>query len=74
VNIPSEHSLRLMAVLECHSGFKATLVSAEYDERSGQPSTSKRTENVEKIQQTVAEQSMTSQTLLGSVMEFARRS
>jgi hypothetical protein len=50
-------------------------VSVEDDERSGQPSTSKMTENVEKFEnsftKTVTEQSMSSQTPLGPVMEFA---
>jgi hypothetical protein len=45
--------------------------------RSGQPSTSKTTKNLEKIENSstkaVAEQSMSSQTQLGSVMEFAGR-
>jgi hypothetical protein len=53
-------------------------VSAEDDERPGRQNTSKTTENVEKFEnsftKTVAEQSMSLQTLLGSVMEFARRS
>jgi hypothetical protein len=43
-----EHSLSKTAVFEWHSCFKADRVSAEDDERSGQPSTSKMTENVEK--------------------------
>jgi hypothetical protein len=45
---------------------------------SGHPSTSKLTENVEKLDnssiKTTAKQSMSSQKPLGSVMEFARRS
>jgi hypothetical protein len=53
-------------------------VSVEDDERSGLQSTSKTTENVEKIweliHEDVAEQSMSSQAPLGSVMEFAKRS
>jgi hypothetical protein len=44
-----EHSLSWAAVFEWHSCFKASRVSVEDDERSGQPSTSKTTENVEKI-------------------------
>jgi hypothetical protein len=44
-----EHSLSWTAVFECHSGFKAGQVSADNDERSGRPSTSKKTKNVEKI-------------------------
>jgi hypothetical protein len=42
-----EPSLSRTAVFECHSRFKAGQVSVEDDERSGQPSTSKTTENVE---------------------------
>jgi hypothetical protein len=72
-----EHSLSRTAVSEWHSRFKVSRVSVESDESSGQPSTSKTTENVEKFKnssmKTVAEQSTSSQTLLGSVMEFARR-
>jgi hypothetical protein len=42
-------SLSQTAVFEWHSRFKTGQVSVEDDERSGQPSTSKTTENVEKI-------------------------
>jgi hypothetical protein len=42
-----EHSLSWTVVFEWHSRFKAGQVSAEDDERSGRPSTSKTTENVE---------------------------
>jgi hypothetical protein len=73
-----EDSLSQTAVFKWHSRFKAVCVSPEDDERSGQSSTSKTTENVEKTEnsskKTVAKQSMSSQTPLGSVMEFARRS
>jgi hypothetical protein len=74
-----EHSLSRTAVSEWHSCFWAGRVSVEDDERSGRPSTSKTTENVEKkfknsSMKTVAEHSMSLQTPLGSVMEFARRS
>jgi hypothetical protein len=73
-----EHSLSWTAVFEWNAHFKAGRVSVEDDERSGLPSTSKMTENVEKFENssmnTVVEQSMSSQTPLGSVMEFARRS
>jgi hypothetical protein len=73
-----EHSLSRTPVFEWHSRFRAGRVSVEDDRRSGRPSTSKTTENVEKTEnssmKTVAEQSMTSQTSLGSVMEFARKS
>jgi hypothetical protein len=47
-----EHSLIWTAVFEWHSRFKAGRVSVEDDKRSGRPSTSKTTENVEKIQRT----------------------
>jgi hypothetical protein len=45
-----EHSLSWTAVFEWHSHFKAGCVSVEDDEHSGQASTSKTTQNVEKIQ------------------------
>jgi hypothetical protein len=71
------HSLCRTAVFEWHSCFKTSEVSVEDDEHSGRPSNSKMTENVEKFEnssmKTVAEQSMISQTLLGSVRELARR-
>jgi hypothetical protein len=58
-------------VFEWHSRFKAGRVSVEDDEHSGVPSTSKRTENVEKFEnsstKTVAEQSMSLQTPLGQL-------
>jgi hypothetical protein len=70
-----EHSLSWTAIFEWQSRFMASHVPAE-DEHSGQPSTSKMTENVEKFKnsssKTVTEQSMSSQTPLGSVTEFAR--
>jgi hypothetical protein len=72
-----EHSLSRIAVFEWHSRFMVGRVSLEDDKHSGQRSTSKKTKNVEKIQElitkTVAEQSISLQTPLGSVMEFARR-
>jgi hypothetical protein len=72
-----KNSLSRTAVLEWHSCFKAGRVSIYDDERSGLPSSSNTTENVEKIEnssmKTVAEHSMSSQTPLGSVVEFARR-
>jgi hypothetical protein len=43
-----EHSLSETVVFEWHSHFKAGRVSVEDEERSGRPSSSKRTENVEK--------------------------
>jgi hypothetical protein len=52
-----EHSLSWTAVFEWHSRFKAGRVSAEDDERSGRPSTSKTTENVEKIRELINENS-----------------
>jgi hypothetical protein len=51
------HSLNQRAVFEWHSRFMARQVSAEDDERSGQPNTSKMTENVEKIQELIHENS-----------------
>jgi hypothetical protein len=44
-----ELSLSRAAVFEWHSHFKADQVSVEDDERSGRPSTTKTTENVERI-------------------------
>jgi hypothetical protein len=44
-----EHSLSQTAVFECNSYFKAGRVSVEDDKCSGRPSTSKTTENVDKI-------------------------
>jgi hypothetical protein len=44
-----EHSLSWTAVSEWHSRFKANWMSVEDDEHSGRPSTSKTTQNVEKI-------------------------
>jgi hypothetical protein len=48
-----EHSLSWTAVFERHSRFKASRVSVGDDEHSGQPSTSKTTENVEKIRELI---------------------
>jgi hypothetical protein len=50
-----EHSLSQTAVFEWHSCFKAGRVSVEDDERSGPPSTSKMTENVEIIRELIHE-------------------
>jgi transposase len=50
-----EYSLSLAAVFEWHSRFKAGQMSVEDDERSGRPSTSKTTENVEKIRELIHE-------------------
>jgi hypothetical protein len=44
-----EYSLSWTTVFEWHSRFKASQVSVEDDKHSGRPSTSKTTENVEKI-------------------------
>jgi hypothetical protein len=72
-----EHSLSWTAVFEWHSRFNAGRGSDE-NEHSGRPSTSKMTEKVEKFKnpsiKTIAKQSMSLQTPLGSVMEFAGRS
>jgi hypothetical protein len=48
-----EHSLHRTDVFECHSRFKAGRV--EDDERSGRPSSSKTTKNVEKIRELIHE-------------------
>jgi hypothetical protein len=50
-----EHSLSRTAVFEWHSRFKPGRVSVEDDECSGQPSTSKTTENAEKIWELIHE-------------------
>jgi hypothetical protein len=72
-----EHSLSRTEVLEWHSRFKVDRVSVEDDEPAVQPSTEKRQKLSKQFEnsstKTVAEQSMSSQTPLGSVMEFARR-
>jgi hypothetical protein len=44
-----EHYLSRTAVFEWHSCFKGGRVSVDDDERSGRPSTSKTTEQFEKI-------------------------
>jgi hypothetical protein len=73
-----EHSLSRRAVFERHSHFKAGQVSVEDDEHSGRPSSSKMTENAKKFEnlstKTVAGQSMSLRTPLGSAMELTRRS
>jgi hypothetical protein len=48
-----EYSLSQTVVFEWHSRFKAGRVSAKDDKRSGQPSTSKTIENVEKIRELI---------------------
>jgi hypothetical protein len=50
-----EHSLSWTAVFVWNSHFNAIRVSIEDDERSGQPTTSRTTENVEKIQELIPE-------------------
>jgi hypothetical protein len=50
-----EHSLSRTAVFQWHSRFKASQLSVEDDKRSGQPGTSKMTENVEKIRELIHE-------------------
>jgi transposase len=50
-----EHSLSQTAVFEWHSRFKAGQLSVEDDEQSGRPSTSKTTENVEKVREIIHE-------------------
>jgi hypothetical protein len=50
-----EHSLSRTAVCEWHSRFKACRVSAEDDQPVKRPSTSKTTENVEKIPELINE-------------------
>jgi hypothetical protein len=71
-----EHSLTWTAVFEWHSRVKASRVSVEDDERSGQPSTSEMTANGEKIEnsstKTVVEQSMSSQTTIGISYEVCQ--
>jgi hypothetical protein len=50
-----EHSLSQTVVFEWHSHFKAGQVLVEDDEHSGQPSTSKTTENYENILELIHE-------------------
>jgi hypothetical protein len=66
-----EHSLSPTAVFEWQSRFKASRVPAEDDECSGQPSTSKTTENVEKNLRTHPQRPLPNNPweLLGSVMD-----
>jgi hypothetical protein len=52
-----DHSLSWTVVFEWHSCFKAGQVSVEDDEYSGWPSTTKTTENVEKIWELIHEDS-----------------
>jgi hypothetical protein len=53
----AERSLSRTAVFEWHSPFKAGQVSVDDDEHSRRPSTSTMTENVEKIQELIHEDS-----------------
>jgi hypothetical protein len=48
-----EHSLSRIAIFEWHSRFAGGQVSVEDDKPSGQPSTSKMTENIEKIRELI---------------------
>jgi transposase len=48
-----EHSFSRTEVFEWHSCFKAGWVSVEDDESSGRPSSSKMTENVQKIRELI---------------------
>jgi transposase len=50
-----EHSLSHTVVYEWHSCFKAGRVSVQDDKCSGQPSTSKTTQNVQKIRELIHE-------------------
>jgi hypothetical protein len=50
-----EHSLSWRVFFDWHSRFNAGRVSVEDDECSGRPSTSKMTENVEKIRELINE-------------------
>jgi hypothetical protein len=50
-----ENSLSRTEVFEWHSRFKVGRVSVEDDERSRRPSTSKMTENVDKIRELIHE-------------------
>jgi hypothetical protein len=73
-----ERSLSRTAVFEWHSRFKAGRVSVEDDERWGDQATVKRQKMLKKFEnsstKTIAKRSMSSQTPLGSVTEFAGRS
>jgi hypothetical protein len=73
-----EHSLSRTMIFKWHLHFKASRESVEDDKRSGQPSTCRRTENVEKIRELIHEdRCRTIRELadtVGSVMESARRS
>jgi hypothetical protein len=62
-----EHYLSQTADFQWHSRFKAGRVSFEDDEWSGRPSTSKRQNMLRKFENL----SMSLQTPLGSIMEFA---
>jgi hypothetical protein len=69
-----EHSLIWTAVFEGHLYFKASRGSVKNDKRSGRPSTSKTTENVEKIRELIDDECCrTTHELTDLVMDFARR-
>jgi hypothetical protein len=55
VEVFGKHSLSWTAVFEWHSCFKTSEVSVEADKRSGPPSTSNTTENVEKVRELIHE-------------------
>jgi hypothetical protein len=73
-----EHSLSRTEVFECHSHFKPGRVSVKDDEYLGNQAPAELQKMLKKFKnlstKTTTEQSMSSQTLLGSLMEFSRRS
>jgi hypothetical protein len=70
-----EHSSSRKAVFEGHSRLKAQLKMTKVQGDQAQAKRQKMLKEFEKSStKTVVEQSKSSQTLLGSVMEFARRS
>jgi hypothetical protein len=73
-----EHSLSQTAVFEWHSHFKAGRVSVQKTNFQGDEAPAKRQKMLKKLEnsstKTVAEQSMSLKTPLGSVMEFASKS
>jgi hypothetical protein len=73
-----EHSLSWTVVFEWHSRSKVGQVSAVKKNVQGDQAPAEKQKMLKKFEnsfmKTIAEQSMSSQTLLGSVMEFAKRS
>jgi ribosomal protein S25 len=67
----TEHSLRRTAVLEWHSRLKAGRVSVEDGKRSGRRSTSKTTENVEKIRELIHEDRCRTTYELADIVEIS---